>query len=163
MNKPEKVELPEWVSDDDRAIYDQMISMGRLQIGKEIGKNEDYLLHLSAMITLKQLKGMTIALGSDEVAELKRVHQENFARDTTFETPPSDFYASALALMEPYLPTEVEKEINEINNLTSNLVIEDKKTSNIEDEAPDADIKENWVKLIEPVERPEPEPIEATP
>ena len=45
MNAPAKVEHPEWMSADDIAIYDQMICIGRLQIGKEIGKNEDYLLH----------------------------------------------------------------------------------------------------------------------
>ena len=164
MNAPAKVEHPEWMSADDEAIYDQMISMGRLQIGKEIGKNEDYLLHLSAMLTLKQLKGMTLALDSEEVAELKRVHQENFARDTTFTTPPNEFYASALALMEPYLSPEVDAEINAINGITSNLVLEDKKTSDIADEPADADITVGYVKVIT---RPEPElveaPVEATP
>lgn len=161
MNIPEKVELPDWATDDDRAIYDQMISIGRLQVGKEIGKNEDYLLHLSAMITLKQLKGMALALDSNEVAELKRIHLENFARDGVFETPPNEFYASALALKEQYLSPEVEAEINAINGATSNLVLDEvKKTSNIEDEAPDNDIKEGYVKVIT---RPEPVEVEATP
>ena len=164
MNIPDKVQHPEWMSDDDIAIYDQMISIGRLQIGKEIPANEEYLLHLSAIITLKQLKGMSLSLDSKEVAELKRIHLENFARDGVFETPPSSFYASALALKESYLSPEVEAEINAINGATSNLVIEDvKKTSNIEDEPADNDIKENWVKLVEPAGRPEPELVEATP
>ena len=156
MNNPEQVKLPEWATDDDRAIYDQMINMGRLQVGKEIGKNEEYLLHLSAMLTLKQLKGMTLALDSPEVAELKRIHIENFARDTTFETPESDFYASALALKEPYLSPEVEAQINDINGLTSNLVLDDKKTSNIADEVADNDITTGYVKIVA---RPDPEPV----
>lgn len=160
MNAPAKVEHPDWMSDDDIAIYDQMISIGRLQIGKEIGKDEEYLLHIASMITLKQLKGMTLSLDDPQVAELKRIHLENFARDSTFQTPPNEFYASALALKEKYLPPEVEAEINEINGATSNLVLDDKKTSNIADEVPDNDIKEGYVKVIT---RPEPEVVEATP
>lgn len=159
MNIPDKVKHPEWMSDDDIAIYDQMISIGRLQIGKEIPANEEYLLHLSAMITLKQLKGMTLALDSKEVAELKRIHLENFERDGVFETPPNEFYASALALKEQYLSPEVEAEINEINGATSNLVIEDVK-KNIEDEPVDNDITAGYVKIVP---RPEPEVVEATP
>ena len=161
MNNPEKIQHPEWMSDDDIAIYEQMICIGRLQVGKEIGANEEYLLHLASMLTLKQLKGMTLALDSPEVAELKRIHLENFARDTTFETPENDFYASALALKESYLSPEVEEQINNVNILTSNLVLDEvKKTSNIEDEAPDNDIKEGYVKVIT---RPTPELIEPTP
>ena len=158
MNNPEKMQYPEWMNNDnDIAIYDQMIAIGRLQVGKEIGKNEEYLLHLSAILTLKQLKGLTLSLDSPEVAELKRIHLENFARDTTFTTPESDFYASALALKEPYLSPEVEEQINNVNILTSNLVLDEvKKTSNIADEPIDNDIKEGYVKVIT---RPEPEPV----
>lgn len=161
MNIPDKVQHPEWMSDDDIAIYDQMISIGRLQIGKEIPANEEYLLHLSAMITLRQLKGMSLALDSKEVAELKRIHLENFARDGVFETPPNDFYASALALKEQYLSSEVEAEINAVNGATSNLQVESvKKTSDIADESADNDITSGYVKIVA---RPEPELIEATP
>lgn len=157
MNAPAKVEHPDWMSDDDIAIYDQMISIGRLQIGKEIGKDEEYLLHIASMITLKQLKGMTLSLDDPQVAELKRIHLENFARDSTFQTPPNEFYASALALKEKYLPPEVEAEINEINGATSNLVLDDKKTSNIADEPVDVDITTGYVKIVA---RPEPEPCD---
>lgn len=163
MNTPEKVAFPDWMTPDDEAIYDQMISIGRLQIGKEIGKNEEYLLHIASLITLKQMKGMALSLDDPTVAELKRIHLENFARDTTFSTPPNEFYTSVLALKEQYLSPEVEAQINEVNGLTSNLVLEDKKTSNIADESPDTDIKENWVKLVEPVGRPEAVVVEATP
>lgn len=161
MNKPEKVEHPEWMSDDDIAIYEQMISIGRLQIGKEIGKNEEYLLHIASMITLKQMKGMVLSFDDPTVAELKRIHQENFARDSTFSTPPNEFYASVLALKEQYLSPEVEAQINEVNGLTSNLVLEDKKnTSDIADESADADITAGYVKIVA---RPEAIVVEATP
>ena len=161
MNTPEKVQHPEWMTPDDEAIYDQMISIGRLQIGKEIGKNESYLLHIASMITLKQMKGMVLSFDDPTVAELKRIHQENFARDSTFSTPPNEFYTSVLALKEQYLSPEVEAQINEVNGLTSNLVLDEvKKTSDIADESADADIKEGYVKVIT---RPEPVIDEATP
>lgn len=161
MNTPTKVQHPDWVTPDDEALYDQMISIGRLQIGKEIGKNEEYLLHIASMITLRQLKGMTIELDDPQVAELKRIHQENFTRDSTFETPPNEFYQSILSLKEQYLSPEVEAQFNEINGITSNLVLDEvKKISDIADEPADADITTGYVKVIT---RPEPEPVEATP
>jgi len=170
MNNPVKKEHPKWMSEDDIAIYDQLMSMGRLQLGKELAMNEEFLLDLSAMITLKQLKGMMNELDDATIAELKRVHQEHLEAGLIFTTPVSEWYESARALEKPYLPEEVEKEINEANAMTSNLVI-DKSTSNIADESNDvlvvedgvAKIKEGWVKLVEPTERPEPvaEAVEA--
>jgi hypothetical protein len=159
MNVPVKVEHPSWMSDDDIAIYDQMISIGRLQIGKEIGANEEYLLHIASMITLKQMKGMTMDIDDPTITELKRIHQEHLDAGLIFETPQGDWYESARVLKIPYLDPEVEKEINDINGMTSNFVIEDKKTSNIADEPVD-DIQSGYVKIVE---RPEPVLVEATP
>jgi hypothetical protein len=157
-----KIAHPDWMSEDDIAIYDQMISMGRLQIGKELAKNEQYLLHISAMITLKQLKGMMLDLDDPTIAELKRIHQEHLDAGLIFTTPADIWYESARALQRPYLDPVVEKEINEANAMTSNLVI-DKNTSNIADEPVDVidELKEGWVKPV--FARPEPEPVEATP
>lgn len=165
MNTPPKMQHPEWMSDDDIAIYDQMIAIGRLQIGKEIPANEEYLLHLASMITLRQMKGMVLEIDDPTIVELKRIHKEFQEKGLIHETPPNEFYASVVALKEKYISDDVQAQIDEINASTSNLVIDEvvKKTSNIEDEAPDADIKENGVKLVEPNERPEPELVEATP
>lgn len=160
MNTPVKVEHPEWMSDDDIAIYDQMISIGRLQIGKEIGKNEEYLLHIASMITLKQMKGMMLDIDDPTIVELKRIHKEFQEQGLIFETPPNDYYASVEALKKPYLDPVVEKEIDLANTMTSNLVIEEdeavKKTSNIADEEPD--ITAGYVKIVP---RPEPEPCDS--
>jgi hypothetical protein len=163
MNTPVKVEHPAWMNDDDVAIYDQMISIGRLQIGKEIGANEEYLLHIASMITLKQMKGMTINIDDPTIVELKRIHQEHLDAGLIFETPQGDWYESARVLKIPYLDPEVEKEINDINGMTSNFVIEDEKTSNIVDEPVDVidELKEGYVKIVG---RPPPEATpEATP
>lgn len=152
MNEASKMQHEEWMSDNDIAIYDQMISMGRLQLGKELAKNEDYLLHLSAMITLKQMKKMVVALDDPAIDRLKKIHQEHLDAGLIFETPVSEWYESARVLQQPYLDPKVEQELNEANDMmTSNLVIDDKK-NDIANEAPD-NIKEGYVKIIG---RPEP-------
>jgi hypothetical protein len=162
MNASAKIQHPEWMTPDDEAIYDQMIAMGRLQLGKEIAKNEEYLLHLASMITLKQMKGMVLELDDPSITELKRIHQEHLDAGLIFSTPVDSWYASAEALKKPYLPEDVEKELNEANAMTSNLVI-DNNTSNIADEPVDVidELKEGWVKPI--IARPEPEPVVEVP
>lgn len=163
MNTPAKREHPEWMSDDDIAIYDNLVSMGRLQLGKELARNEEYLLEIASMITLKQIKGMLIDIDDPTIAELKRIHKEFQEQGLIFETPPDIWYASAQALKAPYLDPAVEKEIEYANalmevdkalSITSNLIVKsceaDKKTSNIADEEPDDEIKKEWVKLVEP-------------
>ena len=155
MNESAKIQHEEWMSDNDIAIYDQMISMGRLQLGKELAKNEEYLLHLSAMITLKQMKGMVVALDDPAIDKLKKIHQEHLDAGLIFSTPVSDWYESARVLQQPYLDPKVEQELNEANAMTSNLVIDDKK-NDIANEAPDNDITSGYVKVVP---RPTPEPV----
>lgn len=150
MNNPVKKEYPEWFNDDDVAYYDQMMALGRAQLGKEIGKNEEFLLDMSAIITLKQMKGMIVDIDDPSIIELKRIHKEHQEAGLIFETPPDEWYASAEALKIPYLPDQVQKEMDELNANTSNLIIEDKKTSNIADEAVDDEIKKGYVKLVVP-------------
>jgi len=150
MNTPAKIEHEAFMTEEDIATYDSLISMGRSQIGKELGKGEDYLLHIATMITIKQQKGMTIALDDPTIVNLKRIHKEFHEQGLIHETPPDCFYESARVLKEPYLDPQVEKEINELNGLTSNIVINDKKTSNIENEIVDDDIQKGYVKLVVP-------------
>lgn len=160
MNTPAKIQHPEWMDEGDIANYDNLISMGRNQLGKELASNEEYLLHLSAVITIKQEKGMLTNLDDASIAELKRIHLERFNSGLIFETPPDEYYESARVLKEAYLSDGVQKELDDANNMTSNLILNDKKiTSNIADEGNDviddmlvvedgiAKIKENWVKL----------------
>lgn len=145
----------DWMNDDDIAIYEQLISIGRLQLGKELAANESFLLHISAMITLKQKKGMMIDMNDETIKELKRIHAEHQEEGLVFETPPENWYASAEELKKPYLSAEVQAEMDEANaisSLTSNL--------NIEDEPADADITAGYVKVVP---RPAPEPVEETP
>lgn len=156
MNTPAKKEHPTWMSEDDISIYDQLLSMGKTQIGKEIGKNEEYLLDLSAMITLKQMKGMLVDIDDPAIAVLKRIHKEHFEAGLIHTTPADEWYMSARVLREPYLDPAVEKEIDYANALvgvdtslaiTSNLIVKSCDADELVVEDGVAKIKEGWVKL----------------
>lgn len=134
----------EWMSDDDIALYEHLVSLGRVQLGKELLKNEDYLLHYSAMITLKQKKGMMLDINDEDIVRLKKIHQEHLEAGLIHTTPPNEwYYSDANPINQPYIPTSVQEDINKIEASTSNL--------NIENETAD-DIKEGYVKLVPVVE-----------
>jgi hypothetical protein len=142
----------DWMSEDDIAIYEELISLGRTQLGKEIAKNEDYLLHFSAMITLKQKKGRMLDMNDEDVKKLKQIHKEHQEAGLLHETPPNEWYYSPEnPINQPYIPAEVQKTIDEIDASTSNLVAEViKKTSDIQDEPVDDEIKKGYVKIVSP-------------
>jgi cAMP phosphodiesterase len=175
MNKPVDKKYEEWMSEDDIAIYDQLVSMGRLQLGKELAANEEFMLDIAAMITLKQMKGMLVSIDDPAIAELKRIHAEHQAIGLIHTTPADTWYESARVLREPYLSPEVEAEIDYANALvgvdtalshTSNLIVKsceaDKNnTSNIATGNDVIDdmlvvegvarvIEKDWVKLVPP-------------
>lgn len=132
----------DFMTDDDIAIYEQLISLGRLQLGKELAGNEEYLLHISAMITLKQKKGMMVDVNDDMVKELKRIHAEHHEAGLVFETPKNDWYYSPDNLInQPYIPAEVQEQMDA-----------DEKKLHPENEIVEK-LKEDWVKLkiAEPV------------
>lgn len=150
MNNPSQIQHEEWMSEDDIGVYDNLISLGRLQLGKELAKNEEYLLHIASMITLKQIKGMLVDVNDETIVELKRIHKESFDAGLIHTTPPDTWYASAEALKTPYLDPEVEAEIDKANAITSNLILKscemDKKDELVVEDGV-AKIKEGWVKL----------------
>jgi hypothetical protein len=162
MNTPAKIKHPDWMDDEDIASYDNLISMGRNQLGKEIAKNEEFLLHISAIIAIKKHKGLPTELDDDTIEKLKKVHSDFREAGLIFETPPDGFYESARILKEPYLPEDVKKEIDDANSLCSSNIVIDKKSSNIADEGNDVIddmlvvdgvakvIQKDWVKLVQP-------------
>jgi hypothetical protein len=143
MNTPVKQQYEDWMGEDEIAIYDHLVSLGRVQIGKELSGNEEFLLHLSALITLKQMKGMMISMDDPAILELKRIHKEHHEAGLVFETPPDAWYASANALKEPYIPEEIQKDMDA-------LTLKEQNKNNIENEVVDETIKKDWVKLVEP-------------
>lgn len=142
----------DWMNDDDIAIYEHLVSLGRIQLGKELLKNEEYLLHFSAMITLKQKKGRMLDMNDEDVKKLKQIHKEHHEAGLLHETPPNEWYYSPNnPINQPYIPADIQKTIDEIDTNSSNFLGEVlSKTCNIEDEVSD-EIKKGYVKIVAPV------------
>jgi hypothetical protein len=132
----------DWMGEEEIATYEHLVSLGRVQLGKELLKNEEYLLHFSAMITLKQSKGMMLDMNDEDVKRLKQIHKEHQDAGLLHETPPNEwYYSSKNPINQPYIPADIQKDIDILDTNTSNLVIDD-------------DIKKGYVKIV----APEPEP-----
>ena len=92
-----KIIYPEHYSDEDKAIYDDLISRGDVMIGKKLSENERFLLDLAAKITINQLRGYDSGYTDEEIANMKQVHKE-MANIGTIQTPPDAFYDDVIKL-----------------------------------------------------------------
>ena len=91
---------PEDYNDEDKADYDTLISQGMNLIGKKIKPDNEFLLHLSAKITINQRKGFTNGLNQDEIDQLKEHHKNLLNTSNIFETPPDIYYDGLLHLSD---------------------------------------------------------------
>ena len=96
---PQKiVQLPSHYTDEDRAMYDDLITRGDAVVGKKLTKNETFLLDIAARITINQLRGYTDKCFDDqEIQEMKQIHTE-FAKMGIIETPSDMFYDDVIML-----------------------------------------------------------------
>lgn len=85
-----KTIYPEDYTEEDKAIYDDLYSRGTQLLGKKLNYNDEFLLDLSAKITINQMKGIDNGLSKEEVDEIKNIHKQNMSG--TFETPPDLYY-----------------------------------------------------------------------
>ncbi len=85
-----KTIYPEDYTDEDKGIYDDLYSRGTQLLGKKLSYNDEFLLDLSAKITINQMKGVDNGLSKEEVDEIKNIHKQNMSG--TFETPPDLYY-----------------------------------------------------------------------
>jgi len=86
----DKTVYPEDYDDEMKAVYDDLYSRGRQLIGKKLTENDEFLLDLSAKITINKWKGYDNGLTQEEVDKLKQLHKSNMSG--TFQTPPELFY-----------------------------------------------------------------------
>lgn len=86
-----KVAYPEDYNDADKAAYDDLISRGKQLIGSKINANDEFLLDLSAKITINQWRGYKNDMTDEEIQNIKRVHKES-AKLGLIQTPPELFY-----------------------------------------------------------------------
>jgi hypothetical protein len=77
---------PSHYTPQDIAIYDSLIAQGSTMIGKKISKEEEYLLDLSAKITINKHKGISNNLTPEEIENIRKINTE-VMKQQVHETP----------------------------------------------------------------------------
>ncbi len=85
-----KINLPDYYTDEDKANYHDMISRGEALLGKQIPHCDKFLLDLSARMTINQIKGYQDEKTDDEVKEQQQKHKE--AQKHAHIITPDDLY-----------------------------------------------------------------------
>lgn len=120
---PQKiVQLPSHYTDEDKALYDDLITRGDSLVGKKLNESETFLLDIAARITINQLRGYTDKCFDDEeIQKMKQIHQE-FAKMGVIETPSDMFYDDLIMLSDGTTfkhplsyPEEYYNELNKTN------------------------------------------------
>ena len=141
---PQKqVQYPAHYTEEDKALYDDLIARGDALIGKKLNENERFLLDISARITINQLRNYNEkCFNDDEIEEMRKIHKE-YANAGIIETPSDMFYEDVIMLSdgssfkhpltypEEYYnekniknPDEDDKAIVNITDITDNIVLE---------------------------------------
>ena len=69
-------DYPTYWDDEDRANYIDLITRGQALIGKTLSKNDDFLIDMSATITINQMKGYSSNVSPAEIEAQMLSHQE---------------------------------------------------------------------------------------
>jgi len=93
-----KIIYPEDYNDELKAIYDNLYSQGMNLIGKKIKPEDEFLLDLSAKITINQMRGLGNNLTMDQIKEMKQTHKKNMLQ-SVHVTPP-ELYEDGLMRTE---------------------------------------------------------------
>ena len=117
----DKIVYPSDYSDDDKAIYDDLITKGEAMIGKKIKKQDRFLLDLAAKVTINQMKGYSNNFSDSEIEELRAKHKEA-ASNGIIETPPDIFYEQLQQGWKHPLSVPAEEYYKQ--QMTSNVNIE---------------------------------------
>ena len=126
---------PSHYTEEDIAIYDSLIAQGSTLIGKKISKEEEYLLDLSAKITINKHKGISNNLTPEEIENIRKINKEVMSQQV--HTTPEDLVQGEYIIPtngdEPYLhPFSPMRNITPPGgDLTSNLIIEDNSIESI--------------------------------
>lgn len=141
---PQKqVQYPAHYTDEDKALYDDLIARGDALIGKKLNENERFLLDISARITINQLRNYNEKCFNDEeIEEMRKIHKE-YANAGIIETPSEMFYEDVIMLSdgtsfkhpltypEEYYnemslkkPDDDDKAIVNITDITDNIILE---------------------------------------
>jgi hypothetical protein len=67
---------PEHWDDEDKANYDALIAQGQALIGKKIAKCDEFLLDLSAKMTINKIKGYKSDLTLEEITKQMKMQKQ---------------------------------------------------------------------------------------
>ena len=71
-----KVIIPDYWDEEDKANYFDLISRGQSLIGKTIAPRDEFLIDMSAKMTINQIKGYKDEKTEEEVAEQMKKHKD---------------------------------------------------------------------------------------
>lgn len=71
-----KFVYPEGYNDEDKMVYDDLISRGRQLIGIKLQECDEFLLDLSAKITINKWRGYKNDFTDDEIKLMKQTHKD---------------------------------------------------------------------------------------
>lgn len=71
-----KFVYPEGYNDEDKMVYDDLISRGRQLIGVKLRECDDFLLDLSAKITINNWRGYKNDFSDDQIKLMKQMHKD---------------------------------------------------------------------------------------
>ena len=81
-----KTIYPSHYTADDIATYDMLISQGKNLIGTKLRQDENWILELSAKMTINKHKGLDSELTQEEASKLRELHEKT-RQQGVFETP----------------------------------------------------------------------------
>jgi len=112
-----KTIYPSHYDDEDKANYDVLIAQGQALIGKKLPKCDEFLLDISAKMTINKIKNYTNDLTEDEIKEQIKNHK-NALKEQDIKTPMglyqdgqhplelNPFYKNEPIEVEPYNPLD---------------------------------------------------------
>lgn len=72
----DKVILPDYWDAEDKANYYDLITRGQALLGKQVPHKDEFLLDMSARMTINQLKGYRDEKSEEEVRQQMESHKE---------------------------------------------------------------------------------------
>ena len=93
-----KIIYPSDYNDELKAIYDDLYSRGMNLIGQKFKPEDEFLLDLSAKITINQMRGLDNNLTMEQIEEMKQTHKKNMLQ-SVHDTPP-ELYEDGLMRTE---------------------------------------------------------------
>lgn len=67
---------PDWYTEKDIMLYDEMMGMGANLVGTKIKKGEEFIIELSARLTINQLNKREEQFSVEEIEELKKTYKD---------------------------------------------------------------------------------------